>query len=207
MRMPLAVVAGLRKWFKLVLAQSGSAEHAEGDSIFALELYRLLQAFEFEPEEKVLMTVVEENGSLQGEEGFLKLVREALATSGLEASRFPVGLALSLNANGDVVPVAPSMPFLPAFTALCVGKVKKLRGCPHMEHDGHHRVQFYEKGSFICEKVSEFLCPVLLGNGGVIVIAIPEHRDKLVESFLAQNCPVDRLKNEGRLVMLDACQT
>ncbi len=50
MKWPLAVVIGLRRWFKIVLAQS-SAEHAETDTIFALELYRLLQAFEFEAEE------------------------------------------------------------------------------------------------------------------------------------------------------------
>ncbi len=154
------------------------------------------------------MTVVDEKGSLKGEEGFLKVFRDALATSGIEASRFPVGLAVSVNANGDVMPVARSMPFLPAFSSLCVGKVKKLRAVPHVEHDhGHHRVQFYEKGSFICDKVVEFLCPVLLGNGGVVVIAVPEHRERLERSFLAQGCLVDRLKHEGRLVMLDAVET
>jgi hypothetical protein len=98
-----------------------------------------------------------------------------------------------------------SLPLLPAFSSLCAGKVR-LRKSPHIEQDhGHHRVQFYEKGSFICEKVSEFLCPMLFGNGGVIVIAVPEHRNKLEESLVG--CPLERLKNEGRLVMLDASGT
>jgi hypothetical protein len=114
MRWPLAVVAGLRRWFKLVFAYSGPAEHTERGSTFALELYRLLPAFDLEPEEeKVLMTVVDEKGSLRGEAGFLELVREALATSGLKASRFPVGLTISLDAKGDVLPVAPFVAVAP----------------------------------------------------------------------------------------------
>jgi signal transduction histidine kinase/DNA-binding response OmpR family regulator len=204
MRWPLSVVAGLRRWFKLVLAQFGEPETSERDAIFALELYRLLQGFEFEAEDRLLMAL-DKNG-LAGDARFVALFQEALGASGLKPSRFPSDLTVSVSAEGGVVPAAPSLAFLPSFASLCVGKVKRLRGSPPVD-EGHHRVQFYEKGSFICERVIEFLCPALLGDEGVIIIAVPEHRAQLEEGFNAHGCSLPRLRSEGRLALLDASST
>jgi hypothetical protein len=97
MRWPLAVVASLRRWFKLVLAQFGEPDNSERDAIFALELYRLLQGFEFEAEERLLMAL-DKNG-LAGDAHFVALFREALGASGLQPSRFPSDLTVALGAE------------------------------------------------------------------------------------------------------------
>jgi hypothetical protein len=204
MKWQLAMIVGLRRWLKNVLAQSTSPEFAEKDSLFGFELHRLLSAFEFVPVKKVLLSVVDESGCLEGDDNFVMLFNEALATSGTDALRFPLGMTVCMDAVGIVEASAPSMPLLPTVAALSQKKTK-LVGKDWSEH----RVQFYEDDSFVCEKVIEFLLPAFgeSCDGSVIVIAVPSHREMLEHKFLEQGVPVKCLEEEGKIVCLDAHET
>jgi PAS domain S-box-containing protein len=70
-----------------------------------------------------------------------------------------------------------------------------------------HRVQFYETDTFLAEQVARFIAEGIPRGEPAVIIATQAHRDAFVRALLASGASVERLSDDGRLVMLDARET
>ena len=73
---------------------------------------------------------------------------------------------------------------------------------------GHfHAVRFYEDDTSLCRIVSGFVAEGLALDQPALVIATQPHIDAVLKNLTAAAIDVDRLKNSGELLLLDARQT
>ena len=73
---------------------------------------------------------------------------------------------------------------------------------------GHfHAVRFYEDDASLCRIVSGFVAEGLALDQPALVIATQPHLDAVLKNLTAAAIDVDRLKNSGELLLLDARRT
>jgi len=73
--------------------------------------------------------------------------------------------------------------------------------------DHFHAVRFYENDDSLCRIVAEFLREGLADKQPAIVLAIPAHRDAIVECLKDRGLDVVRVQSDGDLMLLDADET
>jgi hypothetical protein len=73
--------------------------------------------------------------------------------------------------------------------------------------DHGHLVQFYESDAFLAESVRDFVLAGLEAGETGVIIATKPHRMAIDELLQASDLDVQTLRNEGRLVLLDAAET
>jgi signal transduction histidine kinase len=71
---------------------------------------------------------------------------------------------------------------------------------------GAHLVQFYDDTSYLAERVAAFLQPALVRQGAAVVVARAHNLISIEQELRDANLSTDRLRMEGRLVVLDASQ-
>ena len=79
---------------------------------------------------------------------------------------------------------------------------------PTAPHVGHfHAVQFYNDAGMLATMVASFLAEGLLKGDAGVVIATPEHRLQIEAALRGHSLDVDRMRQLGELVVLDARET
>lgn len=73
--------------------------------------------------------------------------------------------------------------------------------------DHGHLVQFYESDAFLAESVRDFIVAGFEQNESAVIVATKEHRVAIDELLEATEFDLQRLRNEGRYVLLDANET
>lgn len=73
--------------------------------------------------------------------------------------------------------------------------------------DHFHAVRFYENDDSLCRMVAEFLREGLVGKQPAIVVAVPAHRDAIVECLKGRGLDAAKVQSDGGLVLLDADET
>jgi signal transduction histidine kinase len=73
--------------------------------------------------------------------------------------------------------------------------------------DPTHVVQFYDSDAYLAAAVSDYLAGGLRAGQPVILIATPEHRDAFARRLRSKGLDVDRAKDSGQFVVLDARET
>jgi DcmR-like sensory protein len=73
--------------------------------------------------------------------------------------------------------------------------------------DHFHAVRFYEDEKSLCRIVADFIGDGLVAGQPAVVIATPSHRDGIARGLHALSFDVDRLQENGELLVLDAEQT
>lgn len=71
-------------------------------------------------------------------------------------------------------------------------------------NSGHHAVMFYRDPHRLCQLVADFLGDGLAAQQPVVVIASPIHRKTISTELAHRHFDVERLMNDGQIVMLDA---
>lgn len=72
---------------------------------------------------------------------------------------------------------------------------------------GHfHAVRFYEDDDSLCRMVSAFIAEGLALEQPAVIIATKPHLDCIIENLMAASVDIDRLKNQGDLLLLDSRQ-
>jgi hypothetical protein len=67
-----------------------------------------------------------------------------------------------------------------------------------------HAVRFYEDDRSLCRIVAEFIGDGLAAGQPAVVIAVPPHRELICEELTGLAFDVDRVRESGQLVLLDA---
>lgn len=73
--------------------------------------------------------------------------------------------------------------------------------------DPTHVVQFYDTETYLAAAVADYLAGGLRSGQPVLAIATPEHRDAFSMRLKSKGLEVDRAKESGQLIMLDARET
>lgn len=68
----------------------------------------------------------------------------------------------------------------------------------------NHAVQFYRTEQFLADAVAQFVGEGLLARQPVLVIATPDHRERVTEALASLDFDVKRSRAEGHLTVLDA---
>ncbi|HEV2127050.1 MAG TPA: ATP-binding protein [Thermomicrobiales bacterium] len=70
-----------------------------------------------------------------------------------------------------------------------------------------HSVQFYDDGTALVSRVSDFTSEALHSGGTAVVIATPAHRDAIAARLVAAGHDLARARQTGRYTSLDAART
>lgn len=73
--------------------------------------------------------------------------------------------------------------------------------------DHGHLVQFYESDVFLAESVRDFIVAGFERNEAAVIVATKDHRVAIDELLEATGLDLQRLRNQGRYVLLDANET
>src|SRR5262245_42951296 len=72
---------------------------------------------------------------------------------------------------------------------------------------GHHAVQFYRDDTRLCMSVADFLADGIAAGQPTIMIATPEHRDRIVDELIARKFDLAKLQEAGTVSVFDAQAT
>lgn len=72
---------------------------------------------------------------------------------------------------------------------------------------GHHAVQFYSDDTRLCLSVADFLADGIAGGQPTLIIATPEHRERIAQELSARKFDVPQLVQSGTVSLLDAQET
>ena len=70
--------------------------------------------------------------------------------------------------------------------------------------DTEHFVQFYEHDSFLIESVSKYIGRAIVAGDGALIIATPNHRNRIRQKLKRQGVDVSAARKNGQLVVFDA---
>jgi MEDS: MEthanogen/methylotroph, DcmR Sensory domain len=70
-----------------------------------------------------------------------------------------------------------------------------------------HTVRFYEDDTSLCRLVAEFIGDGLAARQPAVIIATPDHRERIAQALRPLSFDADQLCNDGDLLLLDADQT
>jgi hypothetical protein len=72
---------------------------------------------------------------------------------------------------------------------------------------GHHAVQFYSDDARLCMSVADFLADGIAASQPTIIVATPDHRERIVGELSARRFDVTKLVQSGTVQVLDAEDT
>lgn len=70
-----------------------------------------------------------------------------------------------------------------------------------------HEVHYYDESRILVRRVADFLAPGIVGGEAVVMIATPKHADLIELELRARGIDLDRARETGSFVALDAVAT